>query len=709
MNDTKWRLFFLLFFLGYSVASAQPIDRKALVSRHNVVNNSFDTLGTLSIGNGKFAYSVDFTGLQTFPEAYKYGVPLGTQSEWGWHSFPNDKNYRFEETFKAYEVNGKKIDYAIQPKAPRHAKEASDYFRSNPHRLHLGIVGFQLTNPDGIPINPQDITEINQELNLWTGEIISSFEVLNEQVHVVTVAHPELDMISFSVKSNLISKGLLKIKFHFPYPTGAHSDMAIDWSKPEKHSSNLRVHKQQATIERKLDTTLYYTHISWQGEARISEKAPHMFEMSSPANSFNVSVLFSVGKQGVSPLFFENVRKESREKWADFWTEGAAVDFSGSTDPRAAELERRIILSQYLTAIQCAGHYPPQETGLTYNSWFGKFHLEMVWWHLVHYALWDRIEMIEKLMPWYAEVADEARLLAKRQGYDGVRWQKMTDPSGAETSSSIGSFLIWQQPHYIYLAELCYREHQDEETLRKYKDLVFETADFMASYPWLDVENNRYVLGPALIPAQECFDPATTINPPFELAYWYWGLSTAKKWAQRLNLEPSEEWNEVINKLSELSVVDSMYVPAESVPRAYKDHTHMHDHPMPLGAYGMLPATPLLNIPVMSNTFDFIWQNWEWEDTWGWDFPVTAMAATRLGRPEKAIDALFMGSETNIYLPNGHNYQDGRLRLYLPGNGGLLAAIAMMCAGYDGCTTPNPGIPKNGQWNVKWEGLKKMP
>jgi len=32
----------------------------------------------------------------------------------------------------------------------------------------------------------------------------------------------------------------------------------------------------------------------------------------------------------------------------------------------------------------------------------------------------------------------------------------------------------------------------------------------------------------------------------------------------------------------------------------------------------------------------------------------------------------------------------------------------MMCAGYDGCTIANPGIPKDGKWKVKWEGLKKM-
>ena len=41
--------------------------------------------------------------------------------------------------------------------------------------------------------------------------------------------------------------------------------------------------------------------------------------------------------------------------WKKFWTNGAAVDFSGSKDPRANELERRVVLSQYLTAIQCSG------------------------------------------------------------------------------------------------------------------------------------------------------------------------------------------------------------------------------------------------------------------------------------------------------------------------------------------------------------------
>ena len=29
-----------------------------------------------------------------------------------------------------------------------------------------------------------------------------------------------------------------------------------------------------------------------------------------------------------------------------------------------------------------------------------------------------------------------------------------------------------------------------------------------------------------------------------------------------------------------------------------------------------------------------------------------------------------------------------------------------MCAGWEGCNITNPGFPKDGNWDVKWEGLK---
>ena len=112
---------------------------------------------------------------------------------------------------------------------------------------------------------------------------------------------------------------------------------------------------------------------------------------------------------------------------------------------------------------------------------------------------------------------------------------------------------------------------------------------------------------------------------------------------------------------------------------------------------------------IMRNTLHWVLDNWNWEKTWGWDHPMTAMCATRLGEPDIAVKVLLSDLRTNTYLLSGHNYQDSRLRLYLPGNGGLLSAVALMCAGWDGCKEKNPGFPKDGNWDVRWEGILPMP
>ena len=303
---------------------------------------------------------------------------------------------------------------------------------------------------------------------------------------------------------------------------------------------------------------------------------------------------------------------------------------------------------------------------------------------------------------------EKAKIIAKRQGFEGARWQKMTDPDGNESPSSIGSFLIWQQPHFITYAELLYRSSPSQLTLEKYKERVFATADFMASFAQYDTQKKVYNLGPGVIPAQERFKAMETFNPTYELAYWNWALNTAINWKKRLNESIPERWNEVATKLAPLPVANQVYLATESATDSYTNPEFKTDHPSVLGTYGMLPETPLLDKITMKNTFNLVWDNWSWEKTWGWDFPMTAMCAARLQLPEKAVDALFMNVRTNTYLKNGHNFQDERLRLYLPGNGGLLTAVAMMCAGWDGSTEVHPGFPKDGTWKVQSEGFNKM-
>lgn len=700
----------LLCLLFHHSGFAQRIDRKALVQRHNVQVTAVDSLDALTVGNGAFAFTVDATGLQTFPNAYAKGISLGTQSEWGWHSFPNTENYRFEETLKDYDLQGRKISYSIQLKEPERGKKAADFFRQNPHRLQLGNVGFLMLKKDGSEARVKDLTDIQQTLDLYTGIISSKFKLEGVPVEVTTASHQVDDAIGIMVTSPLLQQGRLKLRITFPYPTGEWVDEGNFYGKADKHQSGIVAQTgNQATLKHTLDKDHYFVKFNWDQAAEIKASVPHIFIISpSGQNTFSCSIGFAE-RMATEPMPATDILNNSKEEWAAFWQSGAAIDFEGSTNKQAHELERRIILSQYLTKVQCAGNYPPQETGLTYNSWFGKPHLEMHWWHGVHYALWGRTELLQKSLEWYFEVMPMAKGLAERQGYTGARWQKMVDHEGYESPSSVGAFILWQQPHPITFAELVYNNIRTRDVLEKYQDIVFETADFMASFAYFDKEKMRYLLGPGLIPAQERFNAVDTYNPTYELNYWYWALQTAQEWRKRLGMPRNKEWDKVINGLSPLPVQNGVYLAAESAPDSYTNPKYLTDHPSVLGAIGMLPHTPVTDSATMRRTFDLVWKIWHWDDTWGWDFPMTAMTATRLGMPQKAIDALLMPTRTNTYLKNGHNYQDDRLRMYLPGNGGVLIAAAMMVGGYEGCSTEMPGIPKDGTWKVKYEGLKIMP
>lgn len=683
--------------------SAQPIDRYALMMRNNPHVSRFDSLASLSVGNGEFAFTADATGLQTFPEHYSKGVPLGTQSQWGWHSFDNTEGLKPEQTLKSFDFGrGHEEPYACQFKEDGVQKRASEYFRMNPHRLHLGIIGFEFDGKAEI----EDISIKDNWLDLWQGVIHSCFTYKGEEYSVQTVCHPKLDMVSVMVESRRAAP----LKLRFPYPTGGHCDDACDWTANDKHTTSIvSSGKNSAVLKRTLGETTYYIMLSWEGKARLTQKAAHYFVFTPQKGNFSLSCRYSLCNDGIQLPTFAATKEASAKSWRDFWTKGAAVDFSRCKDPRAKELERRVVLSQYLLAIQSAGSTPPQETGLTYNSWFGKFHLEMIWWHQSWLPLWNHGDKLEHTLAWYSRAEPMARQIAHRQGFKGVRWMKMTDPSATEAPSNVGSFLIWQQPHLIYLAELLYRSKPSQELITKYNRLIQETADFMYSFATYDTVRNRYVLK-GLIPAQETLRADETVNPPFELSYWHFAMQTAQKWRERAGQQRKADWDKLISQLSPLAFnSDSLYLAAETALDTYTDIRFTSDHMAVLGAVGILPMSRLVEPQIMRNTLSWIWDYWNWNKTWGWDYPMTAMCAARLGEPDKAVTALLMNKRTNTYLPNGHNYQDGRLRVYLPGNGGLLTAIAMMCAGWNGSEGTNPGFPKDGKWDVRWEGLNPLP
>lgn len=705
---------------GAATVERTPIDRRVLVDRHAVVQESWDPTSPVSVGNGEFAFTVDLTGLQSFPEQYPVegengeapGTLLGTQAQWGWHSIPPTVLPALEQSLVEYATPHGSVPYVdldLEADAGSEVAVNQAWLRANPHRLDLARIGFCiLSESRASPLSRTDVQSPRQTLDLWHGIINSRFTLQGHLVEVETACHPRTDTVAVSARSAAFSAGL-GILARFPYGS-AEWHNAADWESPEAHSTALvQTGPEEWVVRRVLDDTEYSLVIA--GPDLVVELDPqHQVRVGTTAEALDVTFHFVDGAATQEP---ENraphrgdahaVITDTRSHWPRFWSSGGAVQLHESADPRALELERRIVLSQYLTAVNCAGSTPPQETGLVCNSWRGRFHLEMHWWHGAHFAQWNRPELLAPSLRWYGSILHTARATAASQGFDGVRWPKQVSPDGRESPSHIGPFLIWQQPHPIYLAELMYRADPSREVLEEYEEIVYETARFMTAFAHRT--DHGFELGPPLIPAQESYASrrAEVRNPPFELAYWQWALRVACSWRRRSGRDPVADWEEVAAGLVAPRVLDGKYTAIADPPYRVRE-----DHPSMLCAFGFLPATELMDPAVMRATLADVLADWDWDTTWGWDYAVIAMTAARLNDPDVAVDALLMQAPKNTFLPNGHNHQHAALPLYLPGNGGLLSAVALMAAGWEGSPDSHaPGFPAG--WSVQWESLVPAP
>ena len=790
-------------------APRPPIDRRALVTRHNVELTRYDGERPLQVGNGEFAFGMDVTGLQTF-------APFNTMAQWGWHSGPLPPGGQRPEDFRGqvWDTHGRPVRYPMpDPERP----ELSAWLAANPHRVNLGRIGLALTRKDGTPAAAGDLRNPRQTLDLWSGIVTSRFELDGEPVTVTTACHPTLDAVAVRVESPLVRAGRLAVFLECPgnnpLPFANHVG---DWSRPgrfERRGDPAR--KNRADFERRMDDAVYHVSLAWQGRAELrqpgadSSAAPPaapplpalrivkaeygagdrwldvtaavanavrdgrltlratgaalgLSEDPAPGVGKTLRVVYASGGEGsaaASPQTAEARENEvldvtglaapradrvtlrpdtraaasgafafvcafsparalpdalpdagatfaaCRRHWPAFWKSGGAIDLSGSRDPRWRELERRVVLSQYLMAVNAAGSLPPQESGLVNNGWYGRFHLEMVWWHAAHWALWNRWPPLDRGIGLYARLLPEARRRAEEQGYRGARWPKCIGPDGREWPHEIHALLIWQQPHPIFFAELDYRAHPTRATLEKWRPVVEATADFLASYAFHDEATRRYVLGPPVHVVSENTDPKTTRNPAFELGYWRFGLRTAGEWRARLGLPPRPEWDRVLRGLAPLPEQDGVYVLHEWVSEMWTKFNF--EHPALTGVFGMLPGDGV-DRATMRRTLAKVNATWNFERTWGWDFPMLATCAARLGETDLALDFL-------LHPASGFQFDERGLATggpfpYFPSNGGLLYAVAMMAAGWDGAPKGNaPGFPGDGRWSVRWENLSPAP
>ncbi|QDP97111.1 hypothetical protein FOE78_15305 [Microlunatus elymi] len=718
------------------------IDRHAVVSRHNVRLTAPDALTALTVGNGEFAYTMDVTGLQTLTALHdevaaraenRPAMGLHTQAQWGFHEMSNPDGWDLADVMRPYRTPHGVIDYPVaydfdRPPAELTQDELPGYYLwVNPQRLDLFRLGLELrAAADDEPLAAAGLhsrlTDVDQQLDLWSGTVVSRFSFQGTDFRVTTACHPDRDLLAFKIESEQLTDGRATLVLSFPGASDTFADTA-DWRHPERHHTELTLDapvdgRTTARLDRRLDGTGYTVDLATSPGARLEDVGVHRYRITADGPVLEVIVAAAPTDRDRStertPLpRTADVFEASAAGWRDFWTSGAAVDLSGCTDPRAHELERRIVLSQYLTRTQSAGSLPPAETGLTQNSWAGKFHLEMHWWHAAHFASWGRPELLERSLDWYRSILPVARQIAARQGFPGVRWPKHIGPEGRESPNVIGPLLVWQQPHPIHFAELIRLARPTEQpaVLDRYGELVEQTARFIAGYLYRTPDGLVH-LPPATMPAQERYQPEEVWDPPFELCYFAWGLRTAQTWRELRGLERETGWDALLVDLAPLPIQHDHYAAVGAAPgSAAPPRTELGDHPSMVGALGLVPETGLVDPDVMRSTLDFIDREWDWDLTWGWDYPMIAMTATRLGDPDRAVEALTRQAPRNRYLANGHNCQHPtRLPLYLPGNGGLLSAVALMITGAGSAQqrSGHPGFPNQG-WQIRAEGFPQRP
>ncbi|KAJ7176773.1 Six-hairpin glycosidase-like protein [Mycena filopes] len=654
-------------------ASPAPIDRHAVVARYNPTRTASSGTTPMQIGNGNFAFGADITGLQTFQ-------PWAIMSTWGWKndSLPPGKTLAdvYDYTGISLDNHGREVEYMFNGEATMQT-----WMISNPNRVNLGAIGLVFFSDGGptatrLNVTESNLTAVEQKLDLWTGTLTSKFTLDGVPIQVETVSAQNVDSIGVTISSPLLSSGRLGVFIDFPWNDGSKkfSDPFVGfWQNASIHTTTLdSTHRGSigAEIAHTLVNNTFVTSIG--GDAfTIARDSPaaHRYTIRPASNSsagkFQLSTTWGLTppKSVLSP---EAISLSSSKTWEAYWMGSGFVDvFTGSTDPRADELQRRIILSRYLMRVNEAGDFPPQESGLVNDGWYGKFHLEMFFWHCQHWALWNNWDLLLRSSTVYDRFLATAIARAQvQQGWPaGARWGKMSDPSGRSAPGQINELLIWQQPHPLVFANYEYRAFPTRATLLKWEPVVRTTADWMAAFAWFNETTGVYDLGPPLYEVAEDNDYTNTYNPAFELAYWRLGLGIAEAWLARLGEAVPASWTTVKNGLAKLPVNNGTYKVFEDVNDDFwTDPTYINDHPALAGLHGWLPPTEGLDLETARLTTEKVWSSWN----------VSNVVATP----------------------------------YFPGSGGLLYAVAMMANGWDGSNGTAPGFPTEG-WNVRAEGLSK--
>jgi hypothetical protein len=103
----------------------------------------------------------------------------------------------------------------------------------NPHRLSLGQIALRKVTTHGLtsPIDAEELSEINQTLDLWSGVAHSRFSLTGAAVLVDSAVHGDADVVSANITSPLVAQGALGVAVSFGGGTDHKS--GANWTTPD--------------------------------------------------------------------------------------------------------------------------------------------------------------------------------------------------------------------------------------------------------------------------------------------------------------------------------------------------------------------------------------------------------------------------------------------------------------------------------------------
>ena len=588
--------------------------KKSDIIKYNLKFNHIDSKNPVTIGNGDFAITLDQTGTQSLYEIYK-DIPLSTMSNKNWF-------YKDKKDIKPSYVDGKAYMLFNLDNDP-------NYQINRQYPFKYSFMQILLYDNDKL-IDINNIKDVKQELDLYKGIVTSSLNYKEKINKTISFIYQDHDEFNFKLQSDNLN---LALKFNYPSYTknGYRLDIL----------PNVLVKEDRITL-------LYDDKNSLSFKLKSSSKY-QIVENTLIFDDNNVSFSLALDEIKEGKLLDE------------FWKcdNGIIIDNE--------ELVKKMVLSKYLLHVNSTGIYPPQESGLTYNCWNSKFHLEM---HLIH-SLWNiynnHVGDLVKSFDYYLSIMPSSLKRASLNGYKGLRFPKMTGPDGEDSPSNIGPLLIWQAPHILFMLQEIYYLYNKENIIKKYEPLISGTIDFMISF--LTLKDSKYQMLDPLLEACESIPLDRCQNPSFELEYWRYTLERQPKIDTVLYGHQRYDYLDITSKIITPKEDDGIYLKTYGVIDKYDLYK---DHPTE-GFLMSFFKSKIVDKEKMVKTIDYILKNMDLSSYWGWDFPFLGLSLLNCGEIEKSIEVTQLNTINNQYLYNGYNTSPrDDLKAYLPGNGAFL-------------------------------------